>query len=359
MKTEKELEPIPLNELNSNPLVSVLMANYNYEKFIGEAIESVINQTYTNLELVICDDGSTDNSVEIIEEYINKDTRIKLIKKENNGIVSAYNAGYKDCKGDIICLLDSDDYYTATKIEKVVRDFICNPNCGVHFHRMMRTNENGKPEGKYPLISKIPNGWLAHEVLKLGGGMANISPTSGISLRKEVFKNILPINFYISSNVDAFIINVSLILSPVVSNMEILCYYRLHNQNLSNIANKEITITEFINRKKKEIELSTKIFRVVNNWLEQNNYRQRLNELQNNWFILESKYIICKLSCTKREMKYWLNKLLMHPLTKSHRHVYIFYKVSSLLNISLLKYLLELKYGQGKLKLFINKLLMK
>ena len=184
----KKFKPVELKDMPANPLVSVLMVNYNYQEFIGEAIESVLNQTYRNWELIIIDDGSNDNSVDVICRYGNYDKRINLIKKENGGIVSALNVGYKKCNGDIICFLDSDDYFEITKNEKVVNDFIKNPNCGVHFHRMMRINENCKPEGKYPLISKIPNGWLAHEVLRLGGGMVNVSPTSGISLRREIIK---------------------------------------------------------------------------------------------------------------------------------------------------------------------------
>ncbi len=101
------------------------------------------------------------------------------------------------------------------------------------------------------------------------------------------------------------------------------------------------------------------IYNAINKWLNENDYKQRLDEIENNWFFLESKYIINRFSYKKQEMKFWLNKLLGHPSTKSRMHVYIFYKISPFLNRSLLKYLLELKYGQGKIKYLINKLLMK
>jgi glycosyltransferase involved in cell wall biosynthesis len=77
LQTEK-LQPIELPKLPENPLVSILIANYNYEKYIGETIESVLSQTYPNWEAIVCDDGSKDNSREVIETYVQKDSRIKL-----------------------------------------------------------------------------------------------------------------------------------------------------------------------------------------------------------------------------------------------------------------------------------------
>lgn len=107
----EKLKPIPLEPLPDSPLVSILMPNYNYGRYIGEAIESVLRQTYPHWELIICDDGSTDNSCEVVKRYQDKDSRIKLIQKENGGMASALNAAYRECKGDIICLLDSDDVF--------------------------------------------------------------------------------------------------------------------------------------------------------------------------------------------------------------------------------------------------------
>ncbi|HXG36600.1 MAG TPA: glycosyltransferase, partial [Dehalococcoidia bacterium] len=72
----KKLEPMQLPPLPQNPLVSVLIPNYNYGQYISDAIESVLNQTYQNFEIVICDDGSTDNSLEAIRRYAEQDNRI-------------------------------------------------------------------------------------------------------------------------------------------------------------------------------------------------------------------------------------------------------------------------------------------
>ncbi|PLX70670.1 MAG: hypothetical protein C0602_03940 [Denitrovibrio sp.] len=106
--------------MNKNEiLISVILNNYNYSRYIAEAITSVLEQSYANFELIIVDDGSTDNSKEIIEQFAKKDSRIKLCFKENGGQASAFNAGYEAAKGDIICFLDSDDYFAPEKLAEI------------------------------------------------------------------------------------------------------------------------------------------------------------------------------------------------------------------------------------------------
>lgn len=103
-----------------NPLISIVMVNYNHEDFLGEAISSVIRQTYQNWELIIVDDGSTDESCNIIAGY--PDSRIKPIYlKENGHICAATNIGLKEVKGEYIARLDSDDVWREDKLEKQVQ----------------------------------------------------------------------------------------------------------------------------------------------------------------------------------------------------------------------------------------------
>ena len=93
---------------NKSPLVSILINNYNYAQYLSQAIDSALGQTYTNTEIIVVDDGSTDNSREIINSYGNQ---IISVLKENGGQASAINAGFAASKGDIICLLDADDIF--------------------------------------------------------------------------------------------------------------------------------------------------------------------------------------------------------------------------------------------------------
>lgn len=101
------------------PLVSVIMPSYNHEKFIREAIESVLNQTFHDLELITIDDNSEDNSREIIEEFAKKDKRMrKTFHKENLGIAKTLNEGIKNSEGEYIALIASDDMWALDKLEK-------------------------------------------------------------------------------------------------------------------------------------------------------------------------------------------------------------------------------------------------
>jgi glycosyltransferase involved in cell wall biosynthesis len=100
------------------PLISIITPVYNVEKFITETIESVLAQTYSNWELVLVDDGSTDDSTRICKEYSLREDRIKYFHKQNGGQASARNLGIKNAKGEYITFLDSDDLYAEDKLEQ-------------------------------------------------------------------------------------------------------------------------------------------------------------------------------------------------------------------------------------------------
>lgn len=100
--------------------VSIIIPVYNVEQFLDACIESVVNQTYRNLEIIAVDDGSTDNSGKILDDWAKKDSRIKVIHKENAGLSSARNAALNAVKGDYIAMIDSDDFWDDDAIEHMV-----------------------------------------------------------------------------------------------------------------------------------------------------------------------------------------------------------------------------------------------
>lgn len=107
-----------MNSIDKNqPLVSILINNYNYERYVGMAIDSVLQQTYKNIEVIVVDDGSTDNSRDVINRY---GDQIVAVFKKNGGQASAMNAGFAASKGEIICLLDADDLFLPEKVAEVV-----------------------------------------------------------------------------------------------------------------------------------------------------------------------------------------------------------------------------------------------
>lgn len=105
-------------------LISIIVPVYNVENFLDKCVESIVNQTYKNLEIILVDDSSPDNCPKMCDEWAQKDSRIKVIHKENGGVADARNAGIKIAKGDYIAFVDSDDY-----IESGAYEFMI--NCAV------------------------------------------------------------------------------------------------------------------------------------------------------------------------------------------------------------------------------------
>src|ERR1700730_3706812 len=103
-----------------NPLVSILINNFNYVEFLNEAIESALNQSYPAIEIIIVDDGSTDGSREVIARHADK---VRAVLKENGGQGSAFNAGVAASRGEILCFLDADDFFYPNKVAAVVDEF--------------------------------------------------------------------------------------------------------------------------------------------------------------------------------------------------------------------------------------------
>ena len=118
-------------------LISIIIPVYNVEKYLSKCLDSVANQTYKNLEIILINDGSKDNSLQICQEYKNKYSNIKLINQENSGIAVVRNIGLKEANGEYIAFIDSDDYIDADMIEKLY--FSCKQNnsdiscCGVYY----------------------------------------------------------------------------------------------------------------------------------------------------------------------------------------------------------------------------------
>ncbi|HEY8803664.1 MAG TPA: glycosyltransferase, partial [Clostridium sp.] len=102
-----------------NPLISIIVPIYKVEVYIRNCVDSILNQTYKNLEIILVDDGSPDNCGNICEEYSSKDKRIKVIHKKNGGLSSARNAGLDIASGEYIGFIDSDDWIEGDMYESL------------------------------------------------------------------------------------------------------------------------------------------------------------------------------------------------------------------------------------------------
>ncbi len=126
------------------PLISVVVPIYNVEKYIHKCVNSIINQTYKNLEIILVDDGSPDNCPKICAEYEKKDSRIKVVHKENGGLSDARNAGMKIATGEYISFIDSDDYISKDFIE-ILYSNLTDENSDIIECDIIRFNENEEP----------------------------------------------------------------------------------------------------------------------------------------------------------------------------------------------------------------------
>src|SRR5947208_261642 len=149
------------------------MSNYNYAQFLGEAIESVLAQTYKNFELIVCDDGSTDDSCKVVAQYEARDPRVKLIRKSNGGQASGFNEAWRYASGDVICFLDADDLYRPLRLQRVVETLAANPDSGVVIHRVARITSSRELRGILPLLGRMPSGWCGPAMLRNGGILGN------------------------------------------------------------------------------------------------------------------------------------------------------------------------------------------
>jgi glycosyltransferase involved in cell wall biosynthesis len=230
------LQPLHLGPLPDEPLVSVLMSNYNYGRYVGEAIRSVQAQSYPNFELLVCDDGSTDDSCEVIERMARQDARIRLFRQENSGQGAGFNNTFRNSRGQVVCLLDSDDAYLPNKLERVVQAFRGNPQAGFAMHRLVRVTEDRKPQGLSPLLGRMPSGWQADYVLRNSGILEYLPPCGGLCLRREVAERIFPLpeTGPVRMLGDEPIMRLAPLVTNIVAIEEPLAEWRRHTGNQCN-----------------------------------------------------------------------------------------------------------------------------
>lgn len=130
--------------MKNNPLISIIVPIYNAAKYLPVCLDSIINQTYQNLEIILVDDGSTDNSYQIAKSYAKKDPRIKLVHQENAKQSAARNHGIKLATGKYVSFIDDDDEITKNFIEQLLLPFnqqsISLSVCGIHYKRLKQNS---------------------------------------------------------------------------------------------------------------------------------------------------------------------------------------------------------------------------
>jgi glycosyltransferase involved in cell wall biosynthesis len=214
--------------LTDRPLVTALINSYNYARFLPFAINSVLNQTYPNIEIIVVDDGSTDHTSAVLAQYGNK---IRPVRTENGGQGHAFNIGIPLATGELLMLLDADDMWLPEKVERMVEFAAQRPRAALLYHRYqnidVQGNEVGLPQ-PFPLI----NGDYRASYLRSGGTWW--SPiTSVLTLRTDHIKRAIPVPTYaVREGADTIITDYCAVTSELASLPDALTRRLLHGSNL-------------------------------------------------------------------------------------------------------------------------------
>lgn len=171
--------------MNDLPLVTCIIPTYNRADKLINAIESVLSQSYSNIELLVVDDQSGDNTKKTVEAIIKEDSRVNYLYNPNKGGNNARNYGIIHAKGELIAFLDDDDWWVDTKLEKQINVFqILGSKYGVVYCTFARKKVTGKISRRHPgKLSVIKNGDILNRLLK-----RNFITTSTIMVRADVFQ---------------------------------------------------------------------------------------------------------------------------------------------------------------------------
>lgn len=229
------------------PLVSVFIPMFNSSQYIREALDSIINQTYNNLEIIIIDDGSTDKSVEIVKSY--NDSRIRLIQNEcNKGIPYTRNLGLKKAKGKYMAIMDSDDISYSTRIERQVEFMEKNNEVDVvgSFYEIFGYKKSKTVKAKYVFPDELAIFFL------FSNGICN----STALVRLDTIRNnniTYNNNYFVAQDYD-FWTQVSKIGKLQII-PEVLVKYRTGHENITNLSFSKKSIERFkiINSIQKEL----------------------------------------------------------------------------------------------------------
>jgi glycosyltransferase involved in cell wall biosynthesis len=174
--------------------ISVLLDNYNYGRFLNRAIASALPQLAAADELILVDDGSTDDSAAIMSEWAARDQRIQLVAKKNGGQLSAFNAGFARCTGDLVCFLDADDEYGPGYLERLRQVYREQPQVDHVFCRCEVIGDGSAETRAEPGELRLAHDWdfgLTYcQVCLLRSYIGG--PTSSLSFRRRFLARILP-----------------------------------------------------------------------------------------------------------------------------------------------------------------------
>jgi glycosyltransferase involved in cell wall biosynthesis len=242
----------------SKPCVSVIIPAYNSMRYIEEAIQSVLIQSFTDFEVLVIDDGSTDDSREKILNISQRDERVRYIRQANQGVSAARNHGFNLSSGELIAFLDSDDAWLPNNLELKVHKILQEDFGLVHSDAFVM-DENSKNNN---VIMKGQEGWLLRDIL-LWNSTQVLAPSS-ILVKRHVVNNVGLFDTHLSTSADHdFFIRVAA-LFRIGRVPQVTWHYRIHGANMhKNISLMEHDILYLYSKaSKNEIFVNTRFKRV-------------------------------------------------------------------------------------------------
>jgi len=218
-------------EAGAGPSVGIVINNYNYGRFLPDAIESARAQTHPEVEVTVVDDGSTDDSRQILRRY---EDSVTLVLKENGGQASALNAGMEHCESDVVLFLDADDTLRPEAAARVAAAFAADAAVAKVQFRMEMIDAQGRPTGvlKPPEHLPMPRGDQRGAELAFPFDLAWL-PTSANAFRVDALRTILPIpeEAFPVCGADWYVIHLMTLLGTVESLEQVCGCYRVHGGN--------------------------------------------------------------------------------------------------------------------------------
>lgn len=214
-----------------SPLVSVIISNYNYGQFLADTIQSVLDQTYRRIEIIVVDDGSTDHSHDVLSRF---EDMISPLYRDHQGQCAALNAGFNLSHGDIVIFLDSDDCLVADAIERLTRPFRSNIALTKSQGYMNAVNAKGRLLGWTVPYRLSPSGDYKEMVLKYGPSVINQAWTSGNAWARWFIEKVLPLPEDPENKVhpDGCLNPLATLYGSIVTLEKPVGLYRLHEHNI-------------------------------------------------------------------------------------------------------------------------------
>ena len=240
---------------------SVLIDTYNHERFIEQAIASVLEQDFpvSEREILVVDDGSTDRTAEIVSKF---EPKVRLLRKENGGQASAFNAAIPECKGEIVAFLDGDDWWAPNKLSRVAQAMAADPSVGIVGHGIVNVHRDGRSQAE-----TLREGFRFRATTTQGARLFRrrgaFLGTSRMTIRAEVLRRIGRIPEEIQIQADEYLFTLASVLADALILPEALTCYRYHDANSFQIGGYD---PQRLRRKQKSLAmLATSLSRELEN----------------------------------------------------------------------------------------------